>query len=70
MLKSYGWWWWPIRFYCQPKSFGLDYGTLDFGLGLDNYLKLLSSNLVVNHNNVIVMERKLAKDETIQGHTK
>ncbi len=25
-----------IRFYCQPKSFGLDFGTLDFGLGLDN----------------------------------
>ena len=58
----------PCDFSVSP--FGLDFGTLDFGLGLDNYLKLLSSNLVVNHNNVIVMERKLAKDETIQGHTK
>ena len=31
---------------------------------------MLSSNLVINHNNIIVMERKLAEDKTIQGHTK
>ena len=34
------------------------------------YLKLLRSDLVINHNNIIVMEWKLAEYKTIQGHTK
>ena len=25
-----------MGFYCHPKSLGLDFGTLDLGLGLDN----------------------------------
>ena len=30
----------------SPSPFGLDFGTLDFGLGLDNYLKVSS---FINH---------------------
>ena len=40
MLKSYGvvgWWHGgPCDFRVSPSPFGLDFGTLDFGLGLDN----------------------------------
>ena len=43
MLKSYGWgggggWWGGgLCDYCvSPSPFGLDFGTLDFGTGLDN----------------------------------
>ena len=39
MLKSYGvggWWGGgPCDFSISPSPFGLDFGTLDFGLGLD-----------------------------------
>ena len=27
----------PCDFSVSPSPFGLDFGTLDFGLGLDNY---------------------------------
>ena len=44
MLKSYrvvGWWLGggggPCDFSVSPSPFGLDFGTLDFGRGLDNY---------------------------------
>ena len=33
-------------FSVSPSPFGLDFGTLDFGLGLDNYLKVSS---FINH---------------------
>ena len=38
MLKSYGWWvgGGPCDFSVSPSPFGLDFGTLDFRLGLDN----------------------------------
>ena len=40
MLKSWGWggWWGfgPCDFSVSPSPFGLDFGSLDFGLGLDN----------------------------------
>ena len=40
MVKSYrvvGWWGGgPCDFSVSPSPFGLDFGTLDFGLGLDN----------------------------------
>ena len=41
MLKSYGvggggWVGGPYDFSVSPSPFGLDFGTLDFGLGLDN----------------------------------
>ena len=40
MLKSYGWvggWVGGLCDYCVSRSpFGLDFGTLDFGTGLDN----------------------------------
>ena len=32
--------WWgggPCDFSVSPSPFGLDFGTLDFGLGLENY---------------------------------
>ena len=40
MLKSYGWGdgvvGGPCDFSVSPSPFGLDFGTLDFSLGLDN----------------------------------
>ena len=46
MLKSYGWGGGPCDFSASPSPFGLDFGTLDFGLGLDNILPLsLSPNI-------------------------
>ena len=39
MPKSYGWgggMGGPCDFSVSPSPFGLDFGTLDFGLGLDN----------------------------------
>ena len=39
MLKSYGWGGWvigPWDFSVSASPFGLDFGTLDFGLALDN----------------------------------
>ena len=55
MLKSYRWWWvggGPCDFSVSPSPFGLDFGTLDFGLrtwdfglGLDN-IYLLSGYIV------------------------
>ena len=40
MLKSYGWGWGglggPCDFSVSPSPIGLDFGTLDFRLGLDN----------------------------------
>jgi len=39
-LKVIGWWGGgPCDFSVSPSPFGLDFGTLDFGLGLDNSLK-------------------------------
>ena len=39
MLKSYGrWGGGPWDFSVSPSPFGLDFGTLDFGLGLDNFV--------------------------------
>ena len=38
MLKSYGVGG-PCDFSVSPSPFGLDFGTLDFGLGLDNFFK-------------------------------
>ena len=29
--------WWSCDFSVSSSPFGLDFGTLDFGLGLDNY---------------------------------
>ena len=45
-------WWWPIRFYCQPQSPGLEIwglGIGDWGQGLDNlfmiFFNIQGSNL-------------------------
>ena len=40
MLKSYGFGG-PSDFSVSPSHFGLDFGTLDFGLGLDKSLRFL-----------------------------
>ena len=44
MLKSYGWGWGglggPCDFSVSPSPIGLDFGTLDFRLGLDNHLDI------------------------------
>ena len=52
--------------------FCIDKGLRDLFLPSNKYkyLKWLRSDLVINHNNVIIMEWKLAKYKTIQGHTK
>ena len=34
-----GWGGGPCDFSVSPSPFGLDFGTLDFGLGLDNSIK-------------------------------
>ena len=49
MLKSYQWgkvgWGGggPCNFSVSPSPFGLDFGTLDFGLGLDNTFRAILS---------------------------
>ena len=47
MFTRYPWWGGgnrgPCDFSVSPSPFGLDFGTLDFGLGLDNiYLTFLN----------------------------
>ena len=46
MLKSYGWGGvgGPCDFSVSPSPFGLDFETLDFGLGFDNYQKMMFTN--------------------------
>ena len=45
MLKSYGWGGGACDFSVSPSPFGIDFGTLDFGLGLDNMcVDTLTSN--------------------------
>ena len=39
-IKVRGWGGGPCDFSVSPSPFGLDFGTLDFGLGLDNKTKL------------------------------
>ena len=50
MLKSYGWGGGPCDFSASPSPFGLDFGTLDFGLGLDNYF--LPSFVLMSPGNI------------------
>ena len=39
----------PCDFSVSPSPFGLDFGTLDFGLGLDNILYSLRHQFQLNN---------------------